>query len=47
VGLCNGHYVYLPIPPLISRAREVDPDGKMWERLKMAIRQPVFSAQSR
>jgi 6-phosphofructokinase 1 len=39
--------VYLPIPPLISRAREVDPDGKMWERLKMAIRQPVFSAQSR
>jgi hypothetical protein len=27
VGLCNGHYVYLPIPPLISRAREVDPVG--------------------
>jgi 6-phosphofructokinase 1 len=21
VGLCNGHYVYLPIPPLIRRAR--------------------------
>ena len=46
VGLCNGHYVYLPIPPLISRAREVDPNGRMWERLKLAIQQPVFSASA-
>ena len=25
--LRDGHYVYLPIPPVISRAREVDPGG--------------------
>jgi len=43
VGLCNGHYVYLPIAPLISRAREVDPEGRMWERLRLAINQPVYS----
>ena len=42
VGLCNGHYVYLPIPPLISKAREVDPEGRMWERLRLAINQPVY-----
>jgi 6-phosphofructokinase 1 len=42
VGLCNGHYVYLPIRPLISRAREVDPEGRMWERLRLAINQPVY-----
>lgn len=42
VGLCNGHYVYLPIPPLIKRAREVDPNGRMWERLRLAINQPVY-----
>jgi 6-phosphofructokinase 1 len=36
--------VYLPIAPLISRAREVDPTGRMWERLRLAINQPVFSA---
>lgn len=42
VGLCNGHYVYLPIQPLISRPREVDPEGRMWERLRLAINQPVY-----
>ena len=42
VGLCNGHYVYLPVPPLIKRAREVDPNGRMWERLRLAINQPVY-----
>jgi len=42
VGLCNGHYVYLPVPPLIRRAREVDPDGRMWQRLRLAINQPVY-----
>jgi hypothetical protein len=33
---------YLPIPPLIKRAREVDPNGRMWERLRLAINQPVY-----
>ena len=42
VGLCNGHYVYLPVPPLIKRAREVDPNGRMWHRLRLAINQPVY-----
>ena len=44
VGLCNGHYVYLPVPPLIKRAREVDPNGRMWQRLRLAINQPVFDS---
>ena len=45
VGLCNGHYVYLPIEPVISRARMVDPNGRMFERLRLAINQPVFSSK--
>jgi 6-phosphofructokinase 1 len=27
---------------LIKRAREVDPNGRMWERLRLAINQPVY-----
>ena len=43
VGMCLGHYVYLPIPPVISAARTVDPQGRMFERLRFAIGQPTFS----
>ena len=43
VGMCSGHYVYLPIPPVISAARTVDPEGRMFERLRFAIGQPTFS----
>jgi 6-phosphofructokinase 1 len=43
VGMCSGHYVYLPIPPVIAAARTVDPEGRMFERLRFAIGQPTFS----
>ncbi|OUS49238.1 putative phosphofructokinase [Ostreococcus tauri] len=43
VGMCSGHYVYLPIPPVISAPRTVDPEGRMFERLRFAIGQPTFS----
>jgi len=40
VGLVNTHYVYLPIPVITQAARTVDPRGRAWNRLKVAIRQP-------
>ena len=40
VGLVNTHYVYLPIPVITQAARTVDPKGRAWNRLKVAIRQP-------
>jgi 6-phosphofructokinase 1 len=43
VGLVNTHYVYLPIPTVISAPRKVDPNGKMWNRLRAAVGQPTFS----
>lgn len=42
VGLVNTHYVYLPIPVVISAPRTVDPRGKMWNRLRTSIGQPNF-----
>jgi len=42
VGLCNTHYVYLPIPRLIAETRSVEPDGRMWLRLMSATGQPEF-----
>ncbi|RVW82611.1 ATP-dependent 6-phosphofructokinase 5, chloroplastic [Vitis vinifera] len=32
VGICNSHYVYLPIPEVIASPRVVDPDSRMWHR---------------
>jgi len=43
VGMVCGHYVYLPIEPVIADARTVDPNGRMFERLRFAIGQPTFS----
>lgn len=40
VGLVNTHYVYLPIPVITQAPRTVDPKGRAWNRLKVAIRQP-------
>ena len=40
VGLVNTHYVYLPIPVIIQAPRVVDPQGRQWNRLKTAIKQP-------
>mmetsp|Transcript_10529 Transcript_10529/g.31703 ORF Transcript_10529/g.31703 Transcript_10529/m.31703 type:complete len:161 (-) Transcript_10529:310-792(-) len=42
VGLVNTHYVYLPIPTVISAPRMVDPNGKMYNRMRAAIGQPKF-----
>ncbi|GMH42041.1 hypothetical protein BSKO_09960 [Bryopsis sp. KO-2023] len=42
VGLVNTHYVYLPIPVIIMSPRNVDPKGKMWNRLRASIGQPTF-----
>ena len=42
VGLVNTHYVYLPIPVVISAPRCVDPKGKAWNRLRASIGQPNF-----
>ncbi|XP_059670323.1 ATP-dependent 6-phosphofructokinase 5, chloroplastic-like [Cornus florida] len=42
VGICNTHYVYLPIPEVISSPRYVDPNSRMWHRCLTSTGQPDF-----
>ncbi|XP_068641121.1 ATP-dependent 6-phosphofructokinase 5, chloroplastic [Aristolochia californica] len=42
VGICNTHYVYLPIPEVISYPRRVDPNSRMWHRCLTSTGQPDF-----
>ncbi|CAM8891105.1 unnamed protein product [Rhodiola kirilowii] len=42
VGICNTHYVYLPIPEVISHAKVVDPNSRMWHRCLTSTGQPDF-----
>ncbi|RZC69911.1 hypothetical protein C5167_033542 [Papaver somniferum] len=42
VLICNSHYVYLPIPEVISSTRRVDPDSRMWHRCLTSTGQPDF-----
>ncbi|KAM3709627.1 hypothetical protein ACJW30_02G187100 [Castanea mollissima] len=42
VGICNTHYVYLPIPEVISYPRLVDPNSRMWHRCLTSTGQPDF-----
>ena len=40
VGLVNTHYVMLPTTTIIQSARQVDPKGRGWNRLKTSLNQP-------
>ncbi|OVA01809.1 Phosphofructokinase domain [Macleaya cordata] len=42
VGICNTHYVYLPIPEVISNPKQVDPNSRMWHRCLTSTGQPDF-----
>lgn len=42
VGVCNNHYVYLPIPEVVSYPKRVDPNSRMWHRCLTATGQPDF-----
>ncbi|KAK1278692.1 hypothetical protein QJS04_geneDACA019637 [Acorus gramineus] len=42
VGICNTHYVYLPIPEVISYPKNVDPNSRMWHRCLTSTGQPDF-----
>lgn len=42
VGICNTHYVYLPIPEVISYPKQVDPNSRMWHRCLTSTGQPDF-----
>lgn len=42
VGICNTHYVYFPIPEVISHPRAVDPNSRMWHRCLTSTGQPDF-----
>ncbi|XP_009599322.1 ATP-dependent 6-phosphofructokinase 5, chloroplastic [Nicotiana tomentosiformis] len=42
VGICNTHYVYFPIPEVISKPRVVDPNSRMWHRCLTSTGQPDF-----
>eukprot|EP00892_Ulva_mutabilis_P007537 jgi/Ulvmu1/5155/UM021_0172.1 len=39
-GMLNTHHVYLPIPTVIKQARQVNIQGRKWNRLKTSIAQP-------
>lgn len=41
-GICNTHYVYLPIPEVITSPRVVDPNSRMWHRCLTSTGQPDF-----
>nr|XP_010939502.1 ATP-dependent 6-phosphofructokinase 5, chloroplastic [Elaeis guineensis]XP_010939503.1 ATP-dependent 6-phosphofructokinase 5, chloroplastic [Elaeis guineensis]XP_010939504.1 ATP-dependent 6-phosphofructokinase 5, chloroplastic [Elaeis guineensis]XP_010939505.1 ATP-dependent 6-phosphofructokinase 5, chloroplastic [Elaeis guineensis]XP_019710751.1 ATP-dependent 6-phosphofructokinase 5, chloroplastic [Elaeis guineensis] len=41
-GICNTHYVYLPIPEVIRSPRCVDPNSRMWHRCLTSTGQPDF-----
>ncbi|CAA7401902.1 unnamed protein product [Spirodela intermedia] len=42
VGICNTHYVYLPITEVIASTRQVDPKSRMWHRCLTSTGQPDF-----
>ncbi|KMZ65244.1 6-phosphofructokinase [Zostera marina] len=42
VGICNSHYVYLPISEVIKSHRLVDPNSRMWHRCLTSTGQPDF-----
>ncbi|XP_031498832.1 ATP-dependent 6-phosphofructokinase 5, chloroplastic [Nymphaea colorata] len=42
VGICNTHYVYLPIPEVIRYPKSVDPNSRMWHRCLTSTGQPDF-----
>ncbi|KAJ0494635.1 putative 6-phosphofructokinase [Helianthus annuus] len=41
VGICNTHYVYLPIPEVISYPKTVDPNSRMWHRCLTSTDSPI------
>lgn len=41
-GICNTHYVYLPIPEVIVSPRLVNPNSRMWHRCVTSTGQPDF-----
>ncbi|KAL0461406.1 UNVERIFIED_CONTAM: ATP-dependent 6-phosphofructokinase, chloroplastic [Sesamum latifolium] len=42
VGICNTHYVYFPIPEVITEPKVVDPNSRMWHRCLTSTGQPDF-----
>lgn len=47
MGICNTHYVYLPITEVIHTPRTVNPNSRMWHRCLTSTGQPDFSPRSR
>lgn len=43
VGQVNSHFALFPTPVVLQASRRVDPNGKMWNRLRSSIGQPNFS----
>ncbi|XP_057521028.1 ATP-dependent 6-phosphofructokinase 5, chloroplastic-like [Amaranthus tricolor] len=46
MGICNTHYVYLPITEVIHAPRTVNPNSRMWHRCLTSTGQPDFSPRS-
>ncbi|ONM21807.1 hypothetical protein Zm00014a_015143 [Zea mays] len=41
-GVCNTHYVYLPITEVITTPKHVNPNSRMWHRCLTSTGQPDF-----
>ncbi|KAL6846572.1 hypothetical protein ACP4OV_024020 [Aristida adscensionis] len=41
-GICNTHYVYLPITEVITTPKRVNPNSRMWHRCLTSTGQPDF-----
>nr|CAB3453380.1 unnamed protein product [Digitaria exilis] len=41
-GVCNTHYVYLPITEVITTPKRVNPNSRMWHRCLTSTGQPDF-----
>ncbi len=40
IGLVNGHFVHIPIPPAVSRRNTVDPESSLWRDVVGTTGQP-------
>ncbi|XP_021835160.1 ATP-dependent 6-phosphofructokinase 5, chloroplastic [Spinacia oleracea] len=46
MGICNTHYVFLPITEVIHTPRAVNPNSRMWHRCLTSTGQPDFSPRN-
>ena len=41
VGLCNGHFVHIPLQEAVRKRKKIDPKGALWQSVLDNTRQPA------